>query len=377
MRGGGQRRVVHYAAASVEGGLTRHLELLACRTDARGWSSQAWLSPDPSLDLLAARLGAGEIPVRRLTVRGKGDLAGILSMARALRALRPSILHVHLASPVESLPVLLAVPAAGARIVTTEHAPTHHPLERTWSAAAKRRGAKRAARIITLNEGDAAYLQDHFGIRSEKIRVIPNGVGPDPLLPERAAARRDLGIPEEAVAVACVGEIVERKGIRELLQAVEILAGKCAGRAPVFLLAGDGPLLPELRDRKDLHRHLLLPGSVRPPDPVLAACDIFALPSLGEAMPIALLEGMAAGLPVVASRVGGIPEIVREGVEGRLVEPGSAAELASAIRDLAEDGAARRRMGEASRARVRDRYDAGRMADRTCALYDEILEGSP
>jgi glycosyltransferase involved in cell wall biosynthesis len=361
--------------------------MLATRTAGRGYRSEVWIRPSGALDPFASEIAASGIPVRRLTVEGKGDLTGLLRLSRSLGALRPEILHVHLASPVESLPVLLAAGKGGARIVTTEHAPTHHPAQRPWSRAAKRRASRRIARVIVLTNSDAAYLRDEFHVQEAKIRVIANGVDPDPDLPPRSEARRRLGIAEGAPVLGYVGEIVEKKGLPELVEAVRLIVGRGGPSAdpddramPVTVLAGEGPFradLERLVAHHGLGRRVLLPGPLHPPDALYAACDIFVLPSRGEAMPLALLEAMAAGLPVVATEVGGIPEVVRSGQEGWVTPVRDPRALSEAIGRLIGDPSSRERMGRSARQRVREAYSVDRMVEATCALYDEVVLESP
>jgi len=380
----GTRRVVHYAAAAVAGGLLEHVRILASRSPQHGYLAEAWIRPIPDLDLVASEIARAGAAVRRLTVRGKGDLPGLLAFARALRSARPDILHVHLASPVESLPVILAASILGPRIVLTEHAPTYHPLERRWSRALKRRAVGRVDRVIVLAETDVEYLVETFGLPRAKIRHLPNGVDLDMPLPPRDEARRRLGIPAGPIVLGYVGEIAEKKGLADLADAMAVLAaregspaGDVAAPVPIALLAGEGAFAPALRERsarRGLGAAFRLLGALRPPLDLLAACDIFVFPSHGEAAPLAVLEAMAAGLPVVATGVGGIPGLIRDGVEGSIVRPRDPVGLASAIRSLAGDASARERMGAAARRRVQESFGAGRMAEAVCALYDEVLE---
>jgi glycosyltransferase involved in cell wall biosynthesis len=371
------RKVLHYAAAPVEGGLMGHLTLLSTRTSRHGYLSEVWIQPSTALDGAAAAMAAGGAAVRRLTVRGKSDLPGLLAFSRALLASDPDILHVHLASPVESLPVLfLARHLSRARTVTTEHAPAHHPAERPWSRRAKAAACRGLARVIALTDSDADYLTSQLGVARGKIRCVPNGVAVEEGLPAREEARRRLEIPPGAAVIAYVGEIVEKKGVFDLLAAMRGLDP--AGGDSLAVLAGEGPGSLELAARAEsegLAGRFKLIGSLRPPRDLYAACDIFVLPSHGEASPLALLEAMAAGRPVVATQVGGIPDAVRDGVEGRLVPPGEPASLAAALADLLGDRARRETMGAAARARILAAFDVEVMVKRICALYDEILAG--
>ena len=373
------RRVVHYAAAPVPGGLITHLSLLAARTADRGYRSEAWIRPVEALDAAAADLSGSGVPVRRLTVKGKADLPGLLAFARALRKSDPEILHVHLASPVESLPVIFLAGWIGrARIIATEHAPTHHPTERAWSRAARAAAFRRVDRIVALARQDADYLRERFGAPPGKIRCIANGVPLPSALPSRREARCALAVPETSAVIAYAGEIAEKKGLLDLVAAMERIGERDGG--PVALLAGEGAFAPALHDRiraAGLGDRCRLLGRLSRTLDLYAACDIFVLPSHGEGMPMALLEAMAAGRPVVATRVGGVPDVVRDGMEGRLVPPHDSAALAAALTDLLADAAARERMGSAARKRIEEGFEIRKMVDATCSLYDEILSGAP
>lgn len=367
-----RRVVLHHAAAPVPGGLLGHLALLAPRTAAHGWLSEVVMRPDPALDETASEIQRTGLTVRRLVVKGKGDLPGLIAFRRAIREADPAILHVHLASPVESLPVLLAAPRLSkAAIVVTEHAPSHHPAERPWSRAAKRLAGRSVARVVALSAEDADYLEREFGVPAAKIRRLWNGVEIPAAVPSREEARRRFGLPPDAAVLGYVGEIAEKKGLSDLVAAMRALAGN-----PIALLAGDGPFAGPLGDeagRAGLGDRFRLLGPLRPPHDIYAACDVFVLPSHGEAMPLALLEAMAAGRPVVAARVGGIPEALRDGVEGLLVPPRDPEALRASISRLLGDAALRERMGSAARSRVEDSFGVDRMVAATCALYDEVI----
>ena len=365
------RRILHYTAAAVPGGLLLgHLMPLALGTANKHYASEVWLRPDAALDDDAATLERGGVTIQRLTIEGKTDLGGMLAFSRAYRRARPDILHIHLASPVESLPVILiAARLSSAPILTTEHLPTYHPAERAWSRSLK--AAVPVGRIITVSPADAEYLVTHFGLPREKMRYVPNGVAIKKDIPSRTEARERLRLPASAIVAAYVGEITERKGLVELVEAWSAVDAKA-----IILLAGAGPLAEELANRAraaGLTERFRLLGSLRPPDLLYAACDLFVLPSHHEAMPLALLEAMAALRPVVATHVGGIPEVVREGVEGYLVAPRDPKALAAALGRMIGDEKARERMGSAARRRVEESFSVEKMIAGTCAVYDELL----
>ncbi|HKY31764.1 MAG TPA: glycosyltransferase family 4 protein, partial [Candidatus Polarisedimenticolia bacterium] len=326
-------RVVLHAGAEVTGGLLAHVALLARETAAAGHEVCVALSEAAGADPAARRCREAGALVERISVKGKGDWRGMAALRRSVRRLRADVFHAHLSSPIEGIPVLAAARAGGARIVlTTEHAPTHFPLERFYSRAAKRIASRALDAVVAVCASDAAFLRDAFGVPERLLRVIPNGVDPVRPDPDRSAAREARGVGGAAgPVVGFLGALEPKKGVLDLLEAFEQMEAE--GRA--LLLAGEGSLEHEVRRRTEapgprvvaLGREEDLPG-------FMASIDLFALPSHQEAMPLALLQAMSAARPIVASRVGGIPEALGEGAAGRLVEPGRPEALARALDDL-------------------------------------------
>jgi glycosyltransferase involved in cell wall biosynthesis len=223
---------------------------------------------------------------------------------------------------------------------------------------------------ISLGVRDALLRS---GVAADRIRVVPSGIDLTPFETpwDRAAIRAALGVPPDAVLVLQVAALAPHKSQTDLLKAASLLQA----RVP-FLeiwIAGEGPLRDALERE---HASLRLDDRVRflgfredVPD-LLRAADLFCLSSYLEGMGTSILDAMAAGLPVVATRVGGIPEAVQDGVTGLLVPARSPEALARAIADLAGDPARRKEMGERARDRVRD-FSADRTAERTRAVYME------
>ncbi len=220
----------------------------------------------------------------------------------------------------------------------------------------ERRTWPRAAAVVSNSE-HYRNLYHALGLDASKITVIPSAV--EPVGADGGAVRGEFGIGPEEVLVTCVARLVERKGHEDLLRA----------KAPVRLLFdGDGPMRRRLEGRG-----AILAGWRRDVPDLLAASDVVALPArFGEGCPNALLEAMAAGKPVVAARSGGIPEVVADGETGLLVEPGDAAGLGSALARLASDPSLRSRMGEAGRARARERHSIGDFVRAYESLYFKL-----
>jgi glycosyltransferase involved in cell wall biosynthesis len=192
-------------------------------------------------------------------------------------------------------------------------------------------------------------------------------------LAERAETRAELDVPPDMVLAGTVANYTEQKDWPNLLRAARRLADD--GVPVRFCAVGQGPLEAEV---EALHRELALEGIVTltgfRPDAVrlMAACDVFVLASRFEGLPVALMEALALGLPVVATAVGGVPEAVTDGVEAVLVPPSRPDLLAGAVAGLVADPERRARLAAASRARAAA-FDITRAVRRIEAIYDEVL----
>lgn len=346
--GGGERQVL---------GLVRHLAAAGHRQAVAG---------DPAGALLpaAARLGAGGRPLR---VRHHLDVVAGRRLARLLAAERYDIVHFHTARA-HALAAFLGRPRGVRRVVTRrmDYAPRGG-----WYARWLYNHAVDA--VVAISEGVRAVLVSG-GVDAAHVRVVPSGVEPDEFAADaatRAAARARFALAADEVAVAVIGALETRKGHAVLLEA---LAGLAAPR-PRVLCAGAGSRETALRAhaaRLGLAERVTFLGRLDDVRPVLAAADVVAMPSLHEGLGVAALEAMAAERPLVASRVGGLPEAVGEGVAGLLVPPGDVAALGAALARLVVDAALRAALGAAGRARVCARFTVAGMAAGTLALYREL-----
>jgi glycosyltransferase involved in cell wall biosynthesis len=211
--------------------------------------------------------------------------------------------------------------------------------------------------------------------------TVHNGIAIPAAPPGANGVRAELGIPTEARLVAEVGRLCAVKGQRELIEAVARLADR---RPDLHALVVGDDLEAGGRYRDELVRAAnslgvsarVLFAGYRPDVPaILDVVDVVVLPSWIEGLPIVLLEAMAHGLPVVATPVGGTPELVVDGETGLLVPPHDPERLAEAIERLLAEPELGRRLGEAGRARVRERFAEEAMTGRVLRLYDEIAAG--
>ena len=210
------------------------------------------------------------------------------------------------------------------------------------------------------------------GVKPEKITTIYNAIMPfDVTGIDRAAARQKIGLAPEDVFFVAVGRLVYEKGHEFLVEAMATVAAE--DPRAVAGICGAGPLHEPLQaqiEKLGLHKNIKLLGQWDAIPELLAASDVFVLPSRWEGLPMALLEGMMAGLPVIATRVEGVDEVVEPGVHGVLVPLESPSELAQAILQLLRSPQDRQRMGAAARERVMNSYTT----DRMCESYLQVIE---
>jgi glycosyltransferase involved in cell wall biosynthesis len=220
----------------------------------------------------------------------------------------------------------------------------------------------------------SAYVRQ-LGIGADAVRVVYNAVNWERLDATRSAdeVRVELGIPADRTVVGVVATLQDKKGHRVLLDAVARTPGL---EAAWLMLVGDGPMRPSLEAyaaQLGITDRVTFCGTRRDLGNVLPAMDIFALPSLWEGLPLALILAMGASRPVVATRLAGIPEVVTDGESGLLVEPGDATALGAALARLCSDPSLRARLGTRARAAVRDRFGADAYSAAVIGIYEEFL----
>lgn len=236
-------------------------------------------------------------------------------------------------------------------------------------------------RLLTVSERiRETALQ--AGLSSERVQTCYSGIDPDRMVKtaEGASVRAHHGLDGRTFLVGTVANLFPRKGYEHLIRALHLVRQELAGLGCLIVGEGDAAYraqLEALAHSLGLADRVVFAGFQPDVYPYLAAMDLFVLPSVMEGFGIALLEAMAMGLPVVATKVGGVPEVVEEGVTGLLVPPAVPASLARAILTLAETPALRRTLGEAGAKRVRERFHVVKMARQIEAIYGDVLRSSP
>lgn len=280
-------------------------------------------------------------------------------LARHLKDRGVTHLHSHFAQASGTV-ALLAARLAGIPFSFTLHGPADFTDPKLWRLDAKIRDAVFVACISHFCRSQAMLASpvDDWG----KLHVVHCGVEP---------ARYDV-LPAQGQGLLFVGRLTAAKGVPVLIEAMARI--RAVHPAAHLTLIGDGPDRGALQDRVT---RLGLAGAVRfagyqSQDEVAAAlaqAAVFVLPSFAEGVPVVLMEAMAARRPVVATRIAGIPELVDDGVSGRIVPPGDAAALAQAVCDILSAPDCAARMGAAGRTRVETEFDIAREAERLAALF--------
>lgn len=364
------RRVVHYVDSDIFGGSEEAALHLMASLDRARWEPVLLHHPDAGVARLVdetQRLGIRAVSLPR---SGRNRLAGVLRIRQALRAERPAVFHAHLSWPFACKDGVRAAWLAGVpAIVGTAQlylAPDNgrRPLLTLGLYH----------RIIAVSEEVRRRYQAELGVPARTLIVVPNAIRVPAAVPLRdAALRAKLVDGRPDFVVLTPARLHPQKGHTYLLQAAALVPDA------TFVLAGDGPLRAaleaEARNLGVAGRCVFL-GERRDIPALLAAADLFVLPSLFEGLPVSVLEAMAAERPVVGTAIGGTDEAVESEATGLLVPPRDPAALASAIRRLQADPALARRLAVAARARVAGEFTAEATARQVMRIYDELLAGT-
>lgn len=310
------------------------------------------------------------IPVHGIGyVAGRPDYLAFTKVARVLRERRVSVVHSH--NTCAFIFGTLGARLAGVRtIVHTDHARAFP--DRFRYMAAEYLLSHLVYRVVGVSAPTSEALHRHERIPRRKLVTVPNGIDRSryTVALDRGQVRRALGIAPEARVIALAARLTEQKGLQYLLHALPAVIA----RHPdvVLLVAGDGPLRPALEAlaaELGVAPHVRFLGMRDDIAALLRACDVYALPSVWEGLPMAVLEAMAAGLPVVGTDVGGVGTAVAHEVTGLLVPKRDPARLAEALVAVLGDRVLRRRLGDEARRVFERRFTAEAMARAYEALY--------
>jgi len=299
---------------------------------------------------------------------GPKVIMAIFALAKIIKDEGVDIVHAH--TRVSQVAAFFACRMAKVPYVTTCHGyfkVRSRKLFDTWGA-----------KVIAISDAVAAHLEDDLGVDRARIRTIYSGVDPDRFSneysePEKAAVRKELGLRRGPV-IGTIGRLSQIKGQRYLVQAMADVIDK--RQDAQCLIVGDGEergALENLARASGIRNSVFFISSNVDTARFLSIMDIFVFPSVKEGLGIALLEAMAAGVPCIASDIGGIRDIISAPSYGILVPVGNVKAMSDAIVKLAGDERLRQEIGQNSTVRVREKFSLDVMADKIIDLYKEVL----
>jgi glycosyltransferase involved in cell wall biosynthesis len=382
-------RVLRVIARLNMGGPAIHVANLAAGLQTRGYQTTlvagSLARGEDSMAFLAERLGVSvvSVPDIQREVSAFHDLRSALRLASLIRSERPHILHTHTAKA-GAIARAAAILAGDARPPVVIHTFHGHVLKGYFGptrTAFFRRVEQTLARTADVLVAVSPEVRDELvelGVAPYgKFAVVRLGIPLEQRLGDATADadyRTLYGIPRDAFVVGWVGRMT---GVKDTGAVIDIVrAAREQGVDAVLCMVGDGPdrgRLEQLAHDVGIARHCYFVGYQENVAGYYRLFDAFVLPSVTEGTPVSAIEALASGTPVVANRVGGVPDVVRDGVDGFLVEPGDIQGAAERIAALAGDADLRVRMGDAGRARVLERYAVSRLVDDVDRLYRALL----
>lgn len=390
----GRRTVIHVITQLDRGGSARNtfstvlghdrdrfrVGLVYGRSTARSEAEAAQLAADLE-ELRQAGVALLEVPSLVREIRPLRDARATLALWWLFRKERPALVHTH----TSKAGAIGRVAAWLAHIPVVIHTPHGHIFYgyygRVMSGVMRlfeQALARITDRIVTLTDRGA---QEHVQYRiagPEKFVTIPSGITLSAFQSVRVdpvAQRKEMGVPAEGLVIGTVGRLVPIKGHVWLLRAAPLVLAEFP--QATFVFVGEGPLLSRLQQlaaELGISGHVMFLGARLDVPECLAALDVFAFPSINEGMGRALIEAMAVGLPVVATRVGGIPDVVADGETGVLVPPRDEAALAGALLGLLRDPRRRQTYGQAARRSMDERFDVEAMVGAIDRLYEVVWD---
>ncbi len=365
-------RIAQMVESDGPGGAETMILQLALELRRRGHSVEL-MGPPRGTGWLAAQLEPLGLPLHTFSLKRPLDPGCYRGLKEFIRRHDLRVVHSH--------DFTMAVyGAAAARSLGRRHIITFHGgldmLARWRRRTAIRWAMRSSAATVAVSAATQRIFSQRLGVPAARFAVIPNGISVTAGKP--ASTRQEFAIRPEELVILAVGNVMAVKGHPVLVEALARLVG---GEIPWRLIvAGDvrdaGPPIRSILADNPLSGRVHLPGLRSDVPALLAAADLFVMPSLSEGLPLALLEAMFAGRAIVASAVGGIPEVIRDGQDGLLVPANDPAALAAALRRLLVDPALRRRLGESARTRAAEHYAIGAMTDAYERLYYGSGEGT-
>ncbi|MCF7908147.1 MAG: glycosyltransferase family 4 protein [Candidatus Omnitrophica bacterium] len=368
-------RILYITTAAAFGGATKHVVHLMRYFAAKGCRVGLVAGPEPRLMQAAKVIGAKVFPEPHFIypISPYHDLRALISVWRAIKFFKPDIISSH--STKAGLAARLSAAWERKPVIFTAHGWSFgegRSFGKRWFLSwLERLAAKSTVKIICVSEYDYRLALKFRIAPPNKLAIIHNGIDPAPIgEADRMKIRKELKL-EKATVITFVGRLNPQKDLSTLIKAAKLIA-----KAKIIIV-GDGPLRQQVQGmigKSNLADRVVLVGEQKRVEEFLVASDIFVLSSNWEGLPRSIIEAMLAKLPVVATDVGGVSELVKNSVTGFLVPPRDPAALAGALEKLIEDKKLRKDMGEAGYQRALRKFSLDRMLVESQQVYEEILK---
>lgn len=370
------KNILLYTDTVQRGGAELQMFLLAKFLDKQKFTPILACSNNPSLDKLCKNFQKEEIKVIRLEVRHKHDPRHYSMLKKLIKDEKIDILHAHIWNPASCRYAYLVAKSTKIPLITTEHDPFKLNF---FKDAFKKRAINHVSKIITVSENNKKILAKLYPTQKSKIKVILNGIDvtwwKSQLLrfteeDFKKIKKEVFNAEEKSLIIISIAELHERKGLKYLIKAMPEVIVKFPNIK--LVIVGEGPERSELENlikKLNLENKVILLGQKKDIPKLLKSSDIFALPSIREAFGLVNLEAMLTPLPIIATKVGGIPEIVNDKKTGILVEPESEKSLSETLIKLLSSPKTRQKMATEGQKRVIELFDAKKMAEKYEDIY--------
>jgi glycosyltransferase involved in cell wall biosynthesis len=366
------RTILYLSTSSGPGGAERVISNLAASLDRERYRPLLCLFRPGWIQERSESRG---VSTYIIPTQGMADWRWVNRIRQLLREERVDLIHAHEFDA--NVQGTFAAALTGIPLVATIHGKNYF-----WEKYRRRlayRWVSRRATMVAVSQNLKEFVIEKVGIDRNRLQVIYNGVDvlPSYKNADVSECRRELGLPEYNRVVGVVGNLYPVKGHQYLIEGIPSILNKCPNTS--FLFAGRGQLETELKaqvNRLGLDERVHFLGLRQDIARILTLLDVFVLPSLSEGLSMAILEAMIAGKPVVATEVGGNPELVLNGKSGFLVPPRDSQALANSVTTLLTNRQQAIRFAEEGKRRAEGQFSLGTMVNTYQALYDESLESS-
>lgn len=383
-----KKKILYVITQGEWGGAQKYLFDLATGPQAKNWQVEAAIGPDGGHDL-NDRLTAATVkiwPLQRLrrNISPLNDLWAVVELAKVFRSAKPDVIHLNSskAGVVGSLASRFVRRSLKHRLIYTAHGWIFHeplnPIKKQFYCWLEKITAPAKDAIICVSDFDRQAALNNNIAEEKKIITIHNGfdAAQTELINKNEARKKIINhqnwpLTETDFVVGTIANFYATKGLADLIEAAKILINE---NLPLkFIIIGDGELRPQLEKliaNYQLSDKVFLAGKINQASQLLRAFDLYVCSSLKEGLPYSILEALAASLPIVTTEVGGLPEIIQDGVNGLLSTPAQPEELAEKIKLLFQDRELSQKLALAGRQTLEKKFSLTSMLDKTFPLYN-------